>query len=239
MPISEHWPYLGIFAVLIGASLGLPIPEDIPLLTGGWFCHRGFANVFAMIGVGMAGVLAGDVILFTFGRRFGHRVVEHRFVRRIVNRRRLLMAEQLFARHGVKIIFAGRFMPGLRPMIFMAAGVLRVPYATFLAVNGFAACISVPTLIVLGKVFGDNLAMIQSEVRKVTHIVAVVLVIVGLICFGLYWHRRQKRMLAGAGLNGQINIDALVHAPPDGGTRPHSPSPSSDVGTVAETPGKA
>ena len=79
----EQWPYLGVFAVLIAASLGLPIPEDIPLLTGGYLCHHGLAHPHVMICVGLVGVLGGDFILFSLGRRFGHHIVEHRFVRRL------------------------------------------------------------------------------------------------------------------------------------------------------------
>lgn len=212
----EHWPYLCVLVVLIATSFGMPIPEDISLLTGGYLCNRGLASLYIMIAVGMVGVLAGDVVLFTLGRVFGHRVVEHRVVRRLVHPSRLLLAEHLFQRHGVKIIFAGRFLPGLRPMIWVASGVLKVRFWKFAAVNGFAACISVPTLIVLGKVFGHNLDKLKSEVRTVTHLLVLVILTVGLAAFTIYWHRRQKRMLALAGLDRKIDRETLIDLPPGG-----------------------
>lgn len=210
----EQWPYLGVFLVLLACGLGLPLPEDIPLLTGGWLVHQELAHLYLMIPVAILGVLGGDCILFSLGKRFGHRIVEHRFLRRIVNPARLLVAERLFERHGIKIIFIGRFLPGLRPMIFMAAGVLRVPLVTFLGVNGFAACISVPVLIVLGMVFGENLERIQSDVRKVSHLL-VFIVLASLLILGvIYFHRRQKRLLAEAGIVGKIGPDTLAQTPP-------------------------
>lgn len=200
---NEHWPYLSVLLVLVAASLGLPLPEDVPLLTGGYLCHAGFARLPVMIAVALVGVLSGDIILFMIGRRFGHHVVEHRYMRRLVNASRLAMAERMFAQHGVKIVFAGRFLPGLRPMIFMAAGVLKVPFGLFIAVNGLAACISVPLLVFLGKLFGDNLEQIKGEVRSVTHTGVLVVAVIVLIAGGIYCHRRQKKLIVRESADGE------------------------------------
>jgi len=202
----EQWTYLAVFAVLLAAGLGLPLPEDVPLLTGGYLCYAGYANLFIMIAVGMVGVLAGDIILFSVGRKFGHGVLRSRFFRRMVHPGRLILAERLFARHGVKIVFVGRFLPGLRAMIFMAAGVLRVPFSTFILVNGFAACISVPTLVLLGRFFGYKLEALKSEVRELTHLLVLVAALALLIGLGLYLHQRQKLILAKAHLDEKIDI---------------------------------
>jgi membrane protein DedA with SNARE-associated domain len=210
----EQWPYLTVLLVLLAASLGLPIPEDIPLLTGGYLCHIGQAALPKMIATGLLGVLAGDVFLFTMGRRFGHHVVEHRVFRRLVNPSRLLMAEELFARHGLKIIFIGRFLPGLRPMIFMAAGVLRVRPLAFAAVNGAAACISVPTLVLLGKFFGGSLDQIKRDIRIASHGMGLVLIVIALIAGAIWLQRRQKRLMAASHTPRDIEPEELAKMPP-------------------------
>jgi membrane protein DedA with SNARE-associated domain len=235
--LSGHWPYLGVLALLLACGLGLPFPEDVPLLTGGFFCYQGWASLYLMIPVAMVGVLAGDFILFGLGRRFGHHIVELRVFRRLVRRQRLVMAERLFERHGVKIVFAGRFLPGLRPMIFMASGVLKVPFYKFALVNGLAACISVPLLVLLGNLFGHNLARIKSDVRTAGHALALGVLLMALIATGVYLHRRQKRMMASVAngqpdrgdrvpdvpVPGRVNIpdpqDAAPESTPQAGTR--------------------
>lgn len=245
--LDAHWPYLGVLGVLIACGLGLPLPEDVPLLTGGFFCHLGLAGVPLMIPVAMVGVLGGDFLLFGIGRRFGHRVVEHRFIRRLVNPSRLLAAERLFARHGVRIIFAGRFLPGLRPMIFMASGVLKVPFWTFAGVNGLAACISVPVLVLLGTFFGHNLDQIRSEVRAVTHMIAGGILLVALVAAGIYVYRRQRRMMASAGVHRGIDAEARADSPPGedllqfepGAPATESPPPGETVPPSAKAPAGA
>jgi membrane protein DedA with SNARE-associated domain len=222
-------PYLGVFLVLMACGWGLPLPEDVPLLTSGFLVHKGMASLTFMIPVAMAGVLGGDCSLFFLGRRFGHHAVEHRFFRRVVKPARLLMAERLFQKHGIKIIFVGRYLPGLRSMIFMAAGVLKVPFTTFIAVNGLAACVSVPTLVILGKVFGSNFDKIKSEVREVTHFIVLAVLLVALAGLGLYLHRRQKRLIADAGLNGKIDAETLAQMPPQADLSADPPAAEADA----------
>ncbi len=224
--LLEHLPYLAILVWLLAASLGLPIPEDIPLLTGGYLCHLGYANIYLMILFGMWGVLVGDCLLFGMGRRWGHQIVEHRILRRMINPSRLVMAERLFAQHGIKTSFIGRFLPGLRPMIFAAAGVMKVRIRTFALVNGLAACLSVPALVLLGKYFGHNFDQIKTDVRIASHGVALGVLVMGLVGLAIYLHRRQKRMMASVGLDHKIDRETLSQLPPGGQVEIPEPDPA-------------
>lgn len=210
----EQWPYLTVLIVLLAAGFGLPIPEDIPLLTAGYLCHSEDASVPIMIVVGLIGVMSADVVLFLLGRTFGHRIFEHRLLRRLFNPSRLLVAEELFARHGIKIIFFGRFLPVLRPMIFMAAGVLRVRPGVFLAVNGTAACISVPLMIFLGLFFGGSLEQIQRDVRVASHTILLLVIVGSVVGAGIWLHRRQKRLMDTANIPRDVQPADLAQMPP-------------------------
>ena len=192
----EHFGYLGILLVLLLCGLGLPLPEDVPLLTGGWLCYKGLANVWIMILVGLVGVLSGDFFLFWLGRRFGHQIMEHRLFRKLVNPSRLVKAERLFERHGFKIIFLGRFLPGLRPMLWVACGVSRVPAWVFATTNGAAACISVPTLVLLGKWFGHSIHKVQQDVRNVMYLILLIAVAAALAGTAYYIHKQQSSLLS-------------------------------------------
>ena len=194
----EHFGYLGILVVLLLCGLGLPLPEDVPLLTGGWLCYKGLANVWIMILVGLVGVLSGDFLLFSLGRRFGHQIMEHRLFRKLVNPSRLVKAERLFERHGFRIIFFGRFLPGLRPMLWVACGVSRVPAWIFATTNGAAACISVPTLVLLGKWFGHSIHRVQQDVRNVMYLIVLIAVAVALAGTAYYIDKRQRGLLSEA-----------------------------------------
>lgn len=219
----EHLPYLAIFFWLLAAGLGFPVPEDLLLLTGGYLCYEGHARLSLMMIVGFVGVLAGDCFLYTMGHIWGVRIVEHRIVRRMITRKRLLLAEQLFHQHGIKILFFGRFLPGLRPVIYATAGVLRVPPLTFAVVNGLAASISVPIFVLLGNYFGHNIEQIERDVRTATHLILFTVLVIILIIFMISIYRRQRRMLAEVEDLGPPSLTAVIEEKP----RDPSPPPSS------------
>jgi len=72
--------YLAVFAVLMICSLGIPFPEDITLVAGGVIAGLGYADVRIMCGVGLAGVLFGDSLMFLVGRYLGVRAMRLRWV---------------------------------------------------------------------------------------------------------------------------------------------------------------
>src|SRR5207244_4412162 len=125
------WSYLGLFLVLIAAGLGVPLPEDIPLVASGWLVYPDKSKLYLMMATGLVGVMVGDSLLFNMGRRYGDHVFEHRWLRRIAKPWLLDRARHHYLHHGAKVLFAARFMPGLRSVLFLTAGAFRVPFWKF------------------------------------------------------------------------------------------------------------
>jgi membrane protein DedA with SNARE-associated domain len=75
---------------LITCGLGVPLPEDVPLITGGWLVgHAGArgGSLPLMIFTGMAGILIGDSIIFRAGAVYGEKLLETRLGRHISGER--------------------------------------------------------------------------------------------------------------------------------------------------------
>ena len=150
--------YIAVFGILILCGFGLPIPEDITLVSGGVISGLDLANPHTMCVVGLAGVLIGDSTMFLAGRIFGYRIQRIRTFRRILSPRRFSQIQRKFKQYGLSLLFVARFLPGLRSPIYLVAGMSRrIPYHTFILMDGFAALISVPVWIYLGYFFADNL----------------------------------------------------------------------------------
>lgn len=140
--------YVGVLSVLITCGLGVPLPEDIPLITGGYLVGR-HGSLALMIITGLAGILIGDSIIFRAGQTYGERLLETRMGRHISGER-VQRTIHLFEKHGPKFIMAARFVPGLRAVTYFVAGTTGVPYWKFLTYDGLAACVSAPAWVVLG-----------------------------------------------------------------------------------------
>ncbi len=143
--------YAAVFGILILCGFGLPIPEDISLVSGGIISGLGFTNVHIMFGISMAGVLIGDFTMYNLGRKFGPRFLNLRLVKRTLTPERYEKIKCNLDKNGKWFLFAARFMPGLRSPIFVTAGITRfVTPLEFILIDCSAALISVPAWVYLG-----------------------------------------------------------------------------------------
>ena len=126
----------------------MPLPEDVPLITGGYLVARS-GSLTLMIAVGLAGILIGDSIIFRAGQTYGEKLLDTR-VGRHISGERVQRTIHLFERHGPKFILVARFVPGLRAVTYFVAGTTGVPYWKFILYDGMAACVSAPAWVILG-----------------------------------------------------------------------------------------
>jgi membrane protein DedA with SNARE-associated domain len=185
--------YAAVFGILILCGFGLPIPEDISLVSGGIISGLGYTNVHVMFGISMAGVLIGDFTMYNLGRKFGDRFLNLRLVKRTLTPERYEKIKCNLDKNGKWVIFAARFMPGLRSPIFVTAGITRfVTPAEFLLIDGSAALISVPAWVYLGF-FGAN----QREVllKWITHSQFGIVVLIVLIVAAFFIKKYISKMI--------------------------------------------
>jgi membrane protein DedA with SNARE-associated domain len=153
----EHWTYAGLLVVLILCGLGFPLPEDVALLAGGFLAHRGVTQYPYTIAVALVGVVTGDHSLFFLGRKFGMRIMRYFGVGKPDYEMKMERMRVFMARHGTRTIFYARFLAGLRALIYLSAGSLGVPPLRFFIYDLMGALISVPVVVSLGYIFGDEL----------------------------------------------------------------------------------
>lgn len=191
------------------------MPEDVGLLLAGLACYLGKARIELMIPLAMASILCGDTFIYLLGRKWGTHLLEHRFARRLATEAQIEGIRRQFLRHELKTIFIARFLPGLRALVFLTAGAVRIRYWRFLAANGAAAMLSVPALVLLGDLFGYSFDRLKEQVTDIKHAI----VIAGVIGAGIYftWHtfaksakaKEAKRLLD----NGDDDVKAPAHDP--------------------------
>src|SRR6266571_413355 len=96
-----HFTYLAELALLLGAGLGAPFPEDITLLTAGFLAREGVVRLLPAMAVGYGGVLVGDMLVFRLGRRLGPGILGHKRLSRLFTPERRAWIESHFSRHGM------------------------------------------------------------------------------------------------------------------------------------------
>ncbi len=187
----EEFTYLGVFLVLFVAGLGVPIPEEVPILAAGVLAHEGVVRWWLMLPTCLIGVLAGDVALYWVGRHWGERVLAWRWVRFVLSRQREETLMAAYRRHGVKIVFTARHVMGLRAAAFLTAGIARVPFGRFLVADAVAALISVPLAFGLAFLFTDQLQQILAGAHRVERWVPILVLLAVGAWIGVRAYRRS------------------------------------------------
>jgi len=180
----EHFTYLGLFVVLLLCGMGLPMPEDIALLAGGFLVHRGVTRYPITLAVALLGVVAGDNSLFFLGRRFGTGLVRYFGLNRPGSQAQINRIRAFMRRHGHRAIFYARFLAGLRALIYLTAGSFGVTPLRFLAYDLLGAIISVPIVVSIGYLFGGQLEVVIHYLGGFERLLWVVAVL-SLAIFGM------------------------------------------------------
>jgi len=185
--------YAKLAGILLLCGLGLPIPEDISLISAGYLAHLGKVDTHTVFLVCFAAVLGGDSLAFMLGRGFGTKILASRFGRRYFTPRRQRRVRAYFRTYGSKVVFVARFLPGLRFSIFLSAGMLHVKPHIFFIYDSLAALLSVPFLIYSAWYFGDQIDNVIKWSRRSEYgILALVAVAVVFVAIKLYRKRKTR-----------------------------------------------
>lgn len=196
--LSPSAIYAAVTGILLICGLGVPLPEDVPLITSGYLAHKGLVNVHVIFACTFAAVLGGDSIAFFLGRRFGQRLLAWPFAHRFMPPRKQRRIRAYFRKLGSKVVFAGRFMPGFRGAVFFVAGMMRLRFTTFLMYDGLAAMLSVPFLVYCAYYFGEHIDSVIIWARKSEHgVLALIGAVVAIIVIKSLLRRRKNRAAAG------------------------------------------
>jgi len=187
--------YLGIIVILILTGAGLPIPEEVPIVAAGVFSADGSLNIWWAFASCLVGALLGDTLVYIIGRYLGHGFFRrHPRFAHLLHEEREQQMEQLIKRHGLKIFFAARFMVGVRAPIYLAAGVLRVPWRRFIIVDAISATVVVSVVFWLSYVFGKQIGDFVHDWQLIITIVALVAITIFLFFF--FRHKSPPAELA-------------------------------------------
>jgi membrane protein DedA with SNARE-associated domain len=204
---EPHMVYLAVAGILLASAFGLPIPEEVPIVSVGLLSYMGahpeefpppYAGASVVNGyeaalVLLLAVIAADSLVFGLGRLYGRRIVQHPRLRNLFSEKRLGFIDGWVHKYGNYAIFLFRFTPGARFPAHIILGMSAIPYWQFAIVDGFATLISVPTQIVLIYHFGKPIISVIHEFRNGLLIVVAVVATIFLVKTWLWpiWKKRS------------------------------------------------
>ncbi|MGD9645430.1 MAG: DedA family protein [Pirellulales bacterium] len=194
--VLNNVSYVGIIAVLLATGAGLPIPEELVVVAAAWASYAaGPLNPWLAFLSCVVGALAGDCLMYAVGYHFGHGILrENRWVGRWVHPEREARVERLIARHGLKVLLAARFVMGLRSTVYLAAGVLRIPFRRFIIVDVFCATAVISVVFGISYALAPRLGSLYQiwELVRGTQVWATGLLACSILALVVYYWRRAR-----------------------------------------------
>lgn len=165
--LLARFGYLAILALLTGAGLGVPFPEEPTQLAAGALAQRGFLSLGPVMAVCWGGIVLGDFLWFLLARRVGPSVLDRRPLRRLLTPDRRARLERHLARHAFLTVMVCRHLSGLRLAAFALVATHGVRRRTFVAADALSAAVSVPLVVSAGYLGALHLAQVRAELRRV------------------------------------------------------------------------
>ncbi len=169
LAIFENSPYIGLFLLLILGGLGIPFfPQNGTLLVCGVLLNTGVVKILPALFVVYLGVLLGDFIIYHFGKKYGRRVITHRWFHRFLPRDKLLTLEEKFKQKGTYVVVLGRHLIGARVQVLLVSGILKMPVLKFLLADVLTITFTIVLWTAMGYGGGHNLRdFVMDVIRRI------------------------------------------------------------------------
>jgi membrane protein DedA with SNARE-associated domain len=191
-PYIDDYGLLAVAVLVFIENLGIPMPGEATLVLAGIYTKSGELNLVAVLLVGWVAAVVGDNIAFGIGR-YGGRPLVLRLGRRFGLTHEVLdRVEAFYERHGSKTVAAGRFLPILRHLNGLAAGVTVMTWRRFVVANMIGAGIWVAVWVTVGRLAGAHIDGVNKLLERGAPAIAIVLVL--LFSVHLLRLRRRRRI---------------------------------------------
>jgi membrane protein DedA with SNARE-associated domain len=155
-PLIETYGYLIVFFGVVLGTMGVPFPSAAILLASGVLVQQGHLGLRGAIVFGILGAIVGNQIGYWVGFGAGRSFILKwgRHVK--LTPERLEWVEALFARHGGKAVFAGRFFSVSRVLEALVAGTSRMRWGTFFFYSVLGGAVWATAVVLVGYFFGQS-----------------------------------------------------------------------------------
>ncbi len=192
--------YPGLFLLIVLESTMVPVPSLLVMPYAGYMASRGHFSLAVILLLNAAGALTGSLLSYWLGAAGGKPLLlkwgKYVFVRPAD----LEKTEQFFARYGMWTVLIARFLPVVRHLISVPAGIARMKLPQFIMQTLIGASLWGGGLMVLGYQIGENWEAVAKKAKRVDLVIAVGVVIVILaIVVGFLLKRRRAARAARAG----------------------------------------
>ncbi len=187
---------VGLVALMFVENVFPPIPSEVVLPLAGFFVARGEMSFVGVLFAATLGSVLGSILLYELARYGGRPFVLRYGSLLRVGPEELDRADAWFVRRGPIVVLVGRCIPGVRSLVSLPAGMLKMSRVAYILLTLVGSLIWNTALIGIGWILGEEWGKVSDVVGAVgTPLLIVVLLILGAISVVWWWRRHPSRRL--------------------------------------------
>lgn len=181
--IINLFGYLGIFFLIALENIFPPIPSEIILTFGGFATTMSHLNIWGVIIAATSGSVVGALILYLVGYLLDYKRLTKLFNSRLgrilhLNLNDLKRTKQWFTKYGYQTVFFGRFIPIVRSLVSIPAGINKMRLDVFLLLTVSGTLIWNIVLVYLGKYAGENWQTVVTDFQIYYKLILIIVLVV-------------------------------------------------------------
>ncbi|MGE0546236.1 MAG: DedA family protein [Kofleriaceae bacterium] len=187
-----HYP--GLFFLIVLESTMIPVPSLLVMPFAGYLASPevGVFSLPVILVINSAGAMTGSLLSYWFGAAGGKPLLLKYGKYIFVRPKDIEKTERFFATHGKWTVLIGRFLPVIRHIISIPAGVARMKLSTFITQTFIGSTVWGGGLMVLGYVVGDQWKPIVAKAKRVDVVFAALIVVAILVVVVRFVLRRRR-----------------------------------------------
>ena len=195
--IMNSYGYLGIFFLIMIENVFPPIPSELILTFGGFMVISSNMTIFGVILAATIGSVAGAFILYFIGKLLNKerliKIVSSKYGKLLrVKPKDIESADKWFDEKGNITVLFCRFIPIVRSLISIPAGMSDMPLFKFFLYTVIGSAIWNTALVCVGAFAGDKKDEILAIIDSASHIILIILII-AIVIFIIWFYKRQSK----------------------------------------------
>lgn len=189
--------YIGIFIMMVIESSFIPFPSEVAMIPAGYLSALWEMNIFIAFAAWTLWAIAWATINYYLGMKYGSKVIKtmiHKYGKYILLREKhYTKSEEYFKSHGPITMLAGRFIPAVRQLISIPAGIFRMKYSTFVILTVIWAGTWNAVLLTIGYIAGKNDELVKTLLSNA--FLAIIVILGTIIAWYVYYVKNHKKEL--------------------------------------------
>ena len=196
--IMNKFGYIGICLLIFIENLFPPIPSELILTFGGFMTINTTMTIIGVIIASTIGSVVGAIVLYYIGKILNKerliKIVTSKYGKLLrIKPKDIESADKWFDEKGNKTVFFCRFIPVVRSLISIPAGMSEIPIVKFLVYTTIGSAIWNTALVLVGAFAGDKKDYILNIIDNLSHVILILLVIVFVVIVYKFYKSKFRK----------------------------------------------